>query len=265
MPPISASESQRVPDLPDGEIEIRTGSATGPVIGRIAIPETDGWQNWRTIETPLTAVTGIQDLYIGYTEAGSNESGTGAMFNFNWFELVIQTEGATNLTEAPISGTSVTLNWDAVPDAVGYVIGRSVSQGGSYTTVGNTTGTTFTDTGLTAGTKYYYVITTQYGSFEDGESIEIVAVPSNPISPESMEFGPSGVTDDSGSGDAFHFSLNNSEPGHMYQAQASGSLEVNDWTDMGEERAGNGGFLEFVMPISEADSKHFYRLKIRQE
>ena len=98
---------------PDGEIEIRTGSQNGPVIGRTAIPATGNWQEWLTIETPLEATSGTHDLYLVYTEAGWNETAPAAMFNLNWFELVTDeppTEAPANLTEAPVSGTSVTLN-----------------------------------------------------------------------------------------------------------------------------------------------------------
>ncbi|MGJ8642405.1 MAG: carbohydrate-binding protein [Luteolibacter sp.] len=249
---------------PDGEIEIRTGSETGSVIGRTAIPATGDWQEWLTIETPLAETSGTEDLYFVYTEAGSNQNGSGAMFNLNWFEVVQSSQSPqapSNITEAPVSGTSITLNWDAVTGAVGYRVKRSTSQGGPYTLVANTIGNTFTDTGLTAGIGYYYVIVTRYGTYDSGESDEIEAVPSNPISPESIEFGQMGM----GSGDVFQFSIMNSERGHMYQAQESGSLAVDDWRNMDEEKSGNGGILDFVMPISESDTEHFFRVMIWQE
>lgn len=250
---------------PDGEIEIRTGSETGPVIGRTAIPVTGHWQEWLTIETPLDAPSGTHDLYLVYTVAGSNQNGSGSMFNLNWFEIVQPPQAPSNISEAPVSDTSVTLNWDAVPDAIGYTVRRSTSQGGSYGFVANTIGNTYTDTGLTAGTKYYYVIVTRYGTLDSGESDEIEAVPSNLVSPDSLTFGQMSMGSNGGSGNVFRFSVMDSEPGHMYQAQESDSLEVDDWRDMGEEKPGNGGILDFVMPISETDTEHFYRLMIRQE
>ena len=244
---------------PDGEIEIRTGSQTGPVIGRTAIPATDDWQKWLTIETPLEATTGTHDLYLVYAEAGSNENGSGAMFNLNWFELVsenILAEAPTNLTEVPVSGTSVTLNWDAVPGAAGYTVRGSLTQGGPYDVLlsDTVTDTTFTTTGLTAGTPYYFV-TRDSSGFEGEESAEIVAVPSNPISPEDLNFGQMGLGND---GNSFLFSLMNSEAGHLYQAQGSSSLELGDWVSVGEKKVGNGGILDFVIPITEADTKIFF-------
>ena len=251
--------------MPDGEIEIRTGSPTGPVIGRTAVPVTGGWQTYVTLETPLVETSGVQNLYLVYNVAGSNEdSASGALFNFNWAELVIKTEATSNVTETPVDGTSVSLSWDAVTNATGYVIKRSTTPGGPYITVGSTSGLTYTDTGLTAGVEYRYVIETNYGSFVDGVSGEIVAVASNPIVADSLEFGPSSTTSNGADGNVFNFSVTNSEPGHMYQAQESGSLELDDWSDMGVEIPGNGGSIDFSMPMEESHSRHFYRLKIRR-
>ncbi|MEJ6634082.1 MAG: carbohydrate-binding protein [Akkermansiaceae bacterium] len=439
---------------PDSEIEIRTGSQTGPVIGHTAIPATGDWQEWLTIETPLDATSGTHDLYLVYTEAGSNQNGSGAMFNLNWFEIVSDgppteaptnlteeplsngttirltwdavpdsigytvkrstspggpysivsdtvtsnafvdaglttgtpyyyvivtrysggfesadsatieavlsnpTEAPTNLTEEPLSngttirltwdtvpdaigyavkrstspggpysivsdtvtssafvntglttgtpyyyviitrysggfeseesaeieavpsnptvaptnlteepfinGTTVRVTWDAVPDAIGYTVKRSTTQGGPYSVVNDTaTGTIFIDTGLTLGTPYYYVIVTRYsGGFESADSAAIEAVPSNPLSPESLVFGQISIGNN---GNSFLFSIMNSELGHMYQAQGSSSLELGDWGNVGAEKAGNGGVLDFVMPISQTNTKNFYRAVIRQQ
>ena len=255
---------------PDSEIEIRTGSQTGPVIGRTAIPTTGAWQEWLTIETPLKATSGTHDLYLVYTEAGSNQTASAAMFNLNWFELVTTAappaEAPINLTEAPVSGTSVTLDWDAVPNATGYTVKGSLTQGGPYIVIDDTvTGTTFTGTGLTAGTPYYFVIVTRSGGVESDESSEIVAVPSNSISVEDMVFRQTGIGSDGAGGEALLFSLMNSEPGHMYQAQGSASLDRADWTEVGSEIPGNGGVLDFVMPMPQAETRNFYRLVIRQQ
>ena len=252
---------------PDGEIEIRTGSQTGPVIGRTAIPATNDWQEWLTIETPLEATTGTHDLYLVYTEAGSNQNGTGAMYNLNWFELVSEappSEAPTNLTEVPFNGTTVRLSWDAVPDAIGYTVKRSTTQGGPYSVINDTvSGTIYFNTALNGGIPYYYVVVTRYsGGFESAESAEIVAVPSNAISPESIIFGQTGI---SNGGNAYLFSIMNSEAGHLYQVQGSSTLELGDWTNVGAEKSGNGGILDFVMPISGTDTKSFYRVVIRQQ
>lgn len=73
----------------------------------------------------------------------------------------------------------ITLTWAAAPGAVSYNVKRSETQGGPYTEVGTeVVGTTFTDTGLTNDTPYYYVVTSVNAEpFESVDSFEVTAVP----------------------------------------------------------------------------------------
>ncbi|MGJ8725154.1 MAG: carbohydrate-binding protein [Roseibacillus sp.] len=148
---------------PDGEIEIRTGSQTGPIIGRTAIPTTGDWQEWLTIETPLEATSGTHDLYLTYTEAGSNQSGSGAMFNLNWLEIVLPappaTEAPSNVTATANGTTQIDLAWNAVTSATSYKVLRATSAGGAYSEIASGLTTTSTsDTNATPGVTYYYVV-----------------------------------------------------------------------------------------------------------
>src|ERR1017187_5035996 len=63
----------------------------------------------------------------------------------------------TGLT-ASQSGASVLLNWNTANNAAGYFVKRSLVSGGPYTTNGNPTATSFTDTTATNCTTYYYVV-----------------------------------------------------------------------------------------------------------
>jgi fibronectin type 3 domain-containing protein len=66
----------------------------------------------------------------------------------------------SNVVAMPGNG-SMTLTWTAPTDAVEYNIYRGTSPGGESTTpyATVTTGTTFTDSSVTNGTKYYYTVT----------------------------------------------------------------------------------------------------------
>ncbi|MBO4927909.1 MAG: hypothetical protein J5379_06640 [Clostridiales bacterium] len=64
----------------------------------------------------------------------------------------------TKLTAEPKSGVTMKLSWTAVSGATSYEIYRSTSASGPYTYVKATTGTSTSDTGLTAGTRYYYMV-----------------------------------------------------------------------------------------------------------
>ncbi|MEM3000651.1 MAG: hypothetical protein QXP41_00465 [Candidatus Nitrosocaldus sp.] len=57
------------------------------------------------------------------------------------------------------SNSYITLNWVASPGATSYNIKRSLISGGPYAIVGTSSTNSFTNTGLTNGTTYYYVVT----------------------------------------------------------------------------------------------------------
>ncbi|MDP0489500.1 MAG: carbohydrate-binding protein [Verrucomicrobiota bacterium JB023] len=248
---------------PDGWIEVRTGSPTGPRIGRVAIPETGGWQNWWTVETPIEPTPGTHDLYLVYVEAKSNEQGTGPMFNLDWFEL-IQTEAPAALAGGPESGSAVSLSWDEVPGAIGYVIKRSSGAGGPYSVVDDTlTDTSYIDQGLTAGSAYHYVIAARYeNGATSANSAELVVIPSDPITIGDLDFGLPAM---SPSGDQVSIELANSELGHLYQGQQKKNLSEGEWSDVGDAVAGNGGSLMFEFPVDPGDDKCFYRFVIERQ
>ena len=61
-----------------------------------------------------------------------------------------------SLTGYFTSTTNITLNWTAVPSAIGYAIYRATSSGGLYTFLQSVTETTYTDYGLNPASTYYY-------------------------------------------------------------------------------------------------------------
>ncbi len=76
----------------------------------------------------------------------------------------------TGLT-ATAGKKKVTLNWTASGGATSYNVKRSTTGGGPYTTVATgVTATTYTNTGLTSGVTYYYVVTAVNAAGESGNS-----------------------------------------------------------------------------------------------
>ncbi|MFO8006838.1 MAG: PA14 domain-containing protein, partial [Candidatus Brocadiia bacterium] len=86
----------------------------------------------------------------------------------------------TNLT-ATAGDTQVSLDWDdnTEPDLDGYYVYRDTSSGGPYTQIATVYGASnHTDTGLTNGTTYYYVVTAfDTSANESGYSNEASATP----------------------------------------------------------------------------------------
>jgi fibronectin type 3 domain-containing protein len=64
----------------------------------------------------------------------------------------------SGVTASQASSTSSTVSWNPVTGATGYRIYRSLSSSGTYTQVGTSTGASYTNTGLTSGTYYYYKV-----------------------------------------------------------------------------------------------------------
>lgn len=87
-------------------------------------------------------------------------------------EVVIPMEAVTGLTVKRVSYQSLRLTWTENADAEGYFVQRSDSYAGEYQTIAiiqDRTKTSYTDTGLVMGTKYYYKVVGFVGA--QGEEI----------------------------------------------------------------------------------------------
>lgn len=81
-----------------------------------------------------------------------------------------------NLTAVP-ADTLVALNWSAAYGAANYNVKRAAASGGFYNTIVNVTGTSYTDSGLTNGVTYYYVVSAVNNLGEGDDSQEASATP----------------------------------------------------------------------------------------
>jgi fibronectin type 3 domain-containing protein len=97
--------------------------------------------------------------------------------------------GGTTVPAAPSGLTAtagnaqVTLNWTASSGATGYYVKRSTTTGGPYTQIATQAGTNDTDTGLTNGTKYFYVVSAYNSAGQSANSSEVNATPVLPPPP----------------------------------------------------------------------------------
>lgn len=82
----------------------------------------------------------------------------------------------TGLTATAAAG-QVTLGWTAAPGATGYTVKRATTSGGTYATIATPTTVAYTDSGLTNGTTYYYVVTSVGEAGQGGTSSEVSALP----------------------------------------------------------------------------------------
>ena len=82
----------------------------------------------------------------------------------------------TGLT-ATAGTQQVGLSWTASSGASSYHVKRSTTNGGPYTQVGAPTATSYTDTSVTAGTAYYYVVSALNSNGESANSSQASATP----------------------------------------------------------------------------------------
>ncbi len=78
---------------------------------------------------------------------------------------------------ATAGNTQVSLTWNASSGATSYNVQRSTTSGGPYTQIGTPTATNYTDTGLTDGTTYYYVVAAANSAGTSANSTQASATP----------------------------------------------------------------------------------------
>lgn len=75
----------------------------------------------------------------------------------------------SGLKAASVSSSELQISWKALKGLEKYVILRASSASGTYTQIGTTTKTSYTDTGLASGTTYYYKVYGMRGNYKTNE------------------------------------------------------------------------------------------------
>jgi fibronectin type 3 domain-containing protein len=140
------------------------------------------------VTTTLFTDTGLTDGTTYYYQVASVNAGVTSARSSE-VSATPRVQPPTGLTAAP-GNMKVTLTWTASPGAASYNVYRGTSPGGegpSPLATGVTT-TSFSDSGLTDGTTYYYQVTAVNSA---GESVRSGEVSATPVAPPSA---PTGVT-----------------------------------------------------------------------
>ena len=138
---------------------------------------------------------GVWDVYVflpsGNVLASDMKSGT-----FILHVDPVALPGASSGLAATSGNGQAGLTWTAASGATGYSVHRGTASGGPYTTIQtNVAGTSFTDTGLTNGTTYYYAVTATNAEGEGASSNEASATPAAGSTPTTVTFTSAGAQD----------------------------------------------------------------------
>jgi hypothetical protein len=120
------------------------------------------------------------------TGSGSTSSGNGGGSGSG------NTGGTTTIPVAPngvvatAGNAQVAVSWTASSGATSYHLKRSSASAGPFTQISAPTSTTFTDTGLTNGTTYFYVVSALNSAGESANSTAASAKPTASTQPQSQ-------------------------------------------------------------------------------
>ena len=202
-----SSESSEASATPD------TSADTTPPIGSVIINNNDTYTNSVSVSLTLTAAdtSGVLQMCISNTNSCTSwetytttktwtlTTGDGTKTVYVWFKdaagnisvvvsdsitIASPLSAPTGVTASAGDGHAI-INWGVVTNATSYNIYWSITAGVTKTAgtkISDITSTSYTHTGLTSGTTYYYVVTAINTYGESSESNEIFVIPLAPIS-----------------------------------------------------------------------------------
>jgi autotransporter-associated beta strand protein len=164
-----------------------TTSQTTDQLGTFSVPNTGDWQTYAWV--PLKTTTSTFATFTGGAVETLRARTDNGGYNVNFYMLLTTNIQAPWLVipAPPTSVTAVagdaqvTLNWTESPAATSYDVERSDTNGGPYAVIAsNVTALAYTDTGLTNGKTYYYVISSVSDLGEGTNSAQASATPVAP-------------------------------------------------------------------------------------
>jgi fibronectin type 3 domain-containing protein len=152
---------------------------------------------------------------------------------------------------ATAGNQQVGLTWSASSGATSYHVKRATSSGGPYTEAGSATATTYTDTGLTNGTTYFYVVSALNTSGESANSSPASATPVSGMPVVSVPAAPTALLATAG----------NQQVGLAWTASAGAtSYHVKRATTSGGPyvQVGSAGVMSYTDTGLTNGTKYFY-------
>lgn len=170
----------------NGSVTLNWTASSGATSYTVKRATTNGGP-YTTVATGVTATSytnaGVTNgMTYYYVISASNSAGESANST-----QTLATPSANTVPVVPAAPTGVmamsgnaqiTIHWTASSGAVSYTIKRSSTNGGPYTTVATgVTATSYTNTNLTNGTTYYYVVSAVNSAGSSVNSLQVSAIP----------------------------------------------------------------------------------------
>ena len=131
----------------------------------------------------IPSLAGGNTAYVGFTAGTGGLSATQQVLNWTYSTGSGTTPPVPTNVVASAGNGQVGLSWSASSGATSYNVGRSTTSGGPYTTIASPTATSYTDTAVSNGTTYYYVVAAANSAGTSGNSSQVSATPQLAVPP----------------------------------------------------------------------------------
>jgi fibronectin type 3 domain-containing protein len=181
----------------NGNITLNWTGSTGAANYTIQRSTTSG-SGYATLATGVTALT-FKDLTAAngttyyYVVVSNNAAGSSANSTQTSATPVAPPAAPTNLAATP-GNTTVALTWNTAANATTYLVQRATVTGGPYTGINTTAAANYTDTGLTDGVTFYYVVAATDAGGTGPNSAEVSAIPAQSLTQWTAAYFP-GISD----------------------------------------------------------------------
>ncbi len=158
-----------------GAIRFSFGGAD--VTGAVALPDTGGPTEWEDLIVADSVFLGAGVQAMRVHVAGESHSFRLASLTVQEGELPVDPPPApAELSATAVSSGEIRLEWSATPATATYNVKRATVSGGPYATVASgVSGLKYSDSGLTANTTYFYVVSAENNVGESDPSAEVSA------------------------------------------------------------------------------------------
>jgi len=241
-----------------GEIEIRIGSPTGTLAGTLSVPNTGGFQDWKTeLITLNSKITGVKNVYFVYSTGG---------FNFDHWQFYssgpIVDISVPSSTEGLNVGDEITITATATPQA-GTISKVVFMVDGKEIETDNSAPYSVTYTITDAGVHTLSAVATDSNNDEGVDEVQIsVQGPFGGTShaiPGTIEFEE---YDLGGNGSAYFDDSDNNTGGADYRMDEDVDLEECTDTDGGYNLGytAAGEWVEYTVDVAKTET---YDLNLR--